>query len=139
MGLYLPVMGANYVKLRMVCHCFTKRILRKRGMRCTKSTDFQELFGPRSSGDNLGENSVVELATTTATAATTAAAATTTTATAATTAAAATTTTTATLTTTTTTTTTSSMPPIVHSHSSTLQYGKSSFFVGKSSIHGHVQ
>ena len=132
MGLYLPVMGANYVKLRMVCHCFTKRILRKRGMRCTKSTDFQELFGPRSSGDNLGENSVVELATTTATAATTAAA-TTTTATAATTAAAATTT--ATLT----TTTTTSMPPIVHSHSSTLQYGKSSFFVGKSSIHGHVQ
>ena len=102
-------------------------------MRCTKSTDFQELFGPRSSGDNLGENSVVELATTTATAATTAAA-TTTTATAATTAAAATTTTAATLTTTTTT-----MPPIVHSHSSTLQYGKSSFFVGKSSIHGHVQ
>ena len=101
-------------------------------MRRTKSTDFQELFGPRSSGDNLGENSVVELATTTATAATTAAA-TTTTATAATTAAA---TTTATLTTTTTTT---SMPPIVHSHSSTLQYGKSSFFVGKSSIHGHVQ
>ena len=132
MGLYLPVMGANYVKLRMVCHCFTKRILRKRGMRCTKSTDFQELFGPRSSGDNLGENSVVELATTTATAATTAAA-TTTTATAATTAAAATTTTTAA------TLTTTSMPPIVHSHSSTLQYGKSSFFVGKSSIHGHVQ
>ena len=74
-------------------------------MRCTKSTDFQELFGPRSSGDNLGENSVVELATTTATAATT----------------------------------TTTMPPIVHSHSSTLQYGKSSFFVGKSSIHGHVQ